>query len=61
MQLHIAVIDGIFLVLKNISELLYLIPILSFSNYLPNFSYIDRHYQHSNRSGSGYPKANAIA
>ena len=25
------------------------------------FYSIDRHYQHSNRSGSGYPKANAIA
>lgn len=25
------------------------------------FNPIDRHYQHSNRSGSGYPKANAIA
>jgi hypothetical protein len=25
------------------------------------FNSIDRHYQHSNRSGSGYSKANAIA
>jgi len=32
-----------------------------FSNHPSNFNSIDRHYQHSYRSGSGYSKANAIA
>ena len=32
-----------------------------FSIHLPNFNSTGRHYQHSERSGSGYAKANAIA